>query len=148
MACASDEISYVALSKGYVGGLYTDITAAPYKALFNPTTSSKRLWNLVKLTRRIDKAVRTLADQSSPTEREIVVHGNRFIMNCILRRLGGKGDFSETDDIQDEEINNAVKHVLTGVRTVIDSKYEDAYLAPLFKNVKKCTDIRKIYEAT
>jgi hypothetical protein len=39
LACASDEISYVALSKGYVGGLYGDITAAPYKTLFNSSTS-------------------------------------------------------------------------------------------------------------
>jgi len=147
LACVSDEVSYVALSKGYVGGLYVDITAAPYKALFNASTSSKRLWSLVKLARRIDKAVKTLSDQSSPTERGIVVHGNRFIMNCILRRLGEGGDVSQSDTIQDEAINDAVKHVLSGVRTIIDSKYKDAYLAPLFKNVKKCADIRAIYES-
>ena len=95
----------------------------------------------MKLARRIDKAVKTLSDQSSPTERGIVVHGNRFIMNCILRRLGEGGDVSQSDTIQDEAINDAVKHVLSGVRTIIDSKYKDAYLAPLFKNVKKCADI-------
>ena len=76
LACASDEMSYVALAKGYVGGLYADITAAPYKALFNAATSSRRLWSLVQLERRIDKAVKTLSDQASPTERGIVVHGN------------------------------------------------------------------------
>jgi hypothetical protein len=54
LACASDEMSYVALSKGYVGGLYADITAPPYKALFNPTTSSKGLWNSVQITRRVE----------------------------------------------------------------------------------------------
>jgi AIPR protein len=54
LACASDEMSYVALAKGYVGGLYADITSTPYKALFNPSTSSKRLWSLVQLARRID----------------------------------------------------------------------------------------------
>jgi len=146
LACASDEMSYVALSKGYVGGLYVDITSAPYKALFNSGTSSKRLWSLVKLGRRIDKAVKTLSDQSSPTERGIVVHGNRFIMHCIMRRVSVGGDLSQSDDIGDEAINDAVKHVLAGVRSIIDSKYEDAYLAPLFKNVKKCGDIREIYE--
>lgn len=147
LACASDEMSYVALSKGYVGGLYADITAAPYKALFNSGTSSKRLWSLVKLGRRIDKAVKTLSDQSSPTERGIVVHGNRFIMHCIMRRVAVVGSLSQSDDISDEKINEAVRHVLAGVRNIIDSKYEDAYLAPLFKNVKKCTDIRTIYES-
>jgi hypothetical protein len=148
LACASDEVSYVALSKGYVGGLYADITAAPYKALFNPTTSSKRLWSIVQITRRIDKAVKMLSDQSSPTERGIVVHGNRFIMHCILRRIAKKKDLLKSEEIEDAVIDEAVKHVLSGVGKVIDATYSDAYLAPLFKNVKKCTDIRTKYEET
>jgi hypothetical protein len=148
LACASDEVSYVALSKGYVGGLYADITTAPYKALFNPTTSSKRLWNIVQVTRRIDKAVKTLSDHSSPTERGVVVHGNRFIMHCILRRIGKNVVDLANEKIKDAEIDDAVKHVLSGVGKVIDATYSDAYLAPLFKNVKKCTDIRSKYELT
>jgi hypothetical protein len=40
----------------------------------------------------------------------------------------------------------AGKHVLAGVGKVIESTYPDAYLAPLFKNVKKCADIRSKYE--
>ncbi len=146
LACASDEMSYVALSKGYVGGLYADITAAPYKALFNPTTSSKRMWSLVQLARRIDKVIRTITDQSSPTERGIVVHGNRFIMHGIIRHLGGANDLSKSDEIKDAAIEAAVKHVLSGTREVIESTYPDAYLAPLFKNVKKCADVRAQYE--
>jgi hypothetical protein len=142
LACASDEISYVALSKGYVGGLYADITAAPYKALFNSSISSKRLWSLVQLVRRADKAIRTIADESSPIERGIVVHGNRFLMHCILRRLGAASDPSKSGEIKDDAIEAAVKHVLSGTRKVIESTYPDAYLAPLFKNVKKCADVR------
>lgn len=145
LACASDEMSYVALAKGYVGGLYADITTVPYKALFNPTTSSKALWSLVQIARRVDKSIKALSD-SSPTERGIIVHGNRFIMHCILRRIKKATDLLSNDKIQDAAIDDAVKHVLSGVGKVIDSKYEDAYLAPLFKNVKKCTDIRSMYE--
>jgi hypothetical protein len=147
LACASDEVSYVALSKGYVGGLYADITAAPYKALYNPATSSKRMWSLVQLTRRIDKAVKTFSDQSSPTERGIVVHGNRFIMHCILRQIGKLRDFSKSEMVQEEEIEEAVKRVLARVREIIESTYPDAYLAPLFKNVNKCADIRSRLES-
>lgn len=40
----------------------------------------------------------------------------------------------------------AVKHVLSETEKIIDNDYGDAYLAPLFKNVKKCTDIRTKYE--
>jgi hypothetical protein len=142
LACASDHMPYVALSKGYVGGLYADITAAPYKALFNPSTSSKRLWNLVQLARRIDKTIKTVVDQSSPIQRGIVVHGNRFTMHCIMRRIGKNNDLSQSEKISDEEIDKSVRYVLSSVNKIIEKSYSDAYLAPLFKNVKKCTDIR------
>jgi hypothetical protein len=147
LACASDEMSYVALSKGYVSGLYVDITAAPYKALFNAATSSKGLWSLVQLIRRIDKTIKTLSDQSSPTERGIVVHGNRFIMHCILHRIKKVRGLWVNDEISDQTIEESVKHVLAGVLSVIEEEYTDAYLAPLFKNVKKCTNVRSKYES-
>jgi hypothetical protein len=145
LACASDEISFVALSKGYVGGLYVDITAAPYRALFNPSTSSRRLWSLVQLSRRVDKMIKAKSD-GSPTQRGIVVHGNRFVVHCILRQIGATADLAASDLIKDETIEDAVTNVLSHVGKIIDNDYADAYLAPLFKNVKKCTDIRSKLE--
>jgi hypothetical protein len=147
LACANDDISFVALSKGYVGGLYVDITTTPYRALFNPSTSSRRLWSLVQLSRRIDKTIKAKAD-ASPTQRGVVVHGNRFISHCILRRIATTADLVASDSIKDEIIENAVLGVLAGVSKVIDEDYADAYLAPLFKNIKKCTDIRTKLEKT
>jgi hypothetical protein len=147
LACASDEMSYVALSKGYVSGLYADITTSPYKVLFNPTTHSKRLWSLVQLVRRIDKTIKSVADQTSPIERGIVVHGNRFIMHCILRKIGKSGNISNSETIKDDVIDEAVKGVLASINEIIEKSYPDAYLAPLFKNVKKCTDIRSQCES-
>lgn len=146
LACASNEVSYVALAKGYVGGLYTDITTPPYKALFNSGTSSKYLWSIVRLTRRIDKAIKNSYDQSSQQERGIVVHGNRFIMHCILHRLAETYDLADSGKIPDAKVKFAARNVLTGVRDVIDKFYPDSYLAPLFKNVGKCSDIRQKYE--
>jgi hypothetical protein len=134
-------MSFVALSKGYVGGLYVDITASPYKALFNSSTSSRRLWSVVQLLRRIDKVVKLNAG-GSPTQRGIVVHGNRFIAHCMLRQIGKTADLAASDSIKDDVVENAVTRVLSGVEKVIDKDYVDAYLAPLFKNVKKCSDIR------
>lgn len=145
LACASEEMSFVALSKGYVGGLYADITTTPYKALFNPSTSSRNLWSLVQLSRRIDKAVKTKAN-ASPTQRGIVVHGNRFLMHCAFRRIGKANDLAASDAIKDASVENAVANVLSGVGKIVDNDYADAYLAPLFKNVKKCTDIRSKFE--
>ncbi|MGY3529796.1 AIPR family protein [Bradyrhizobium sp. USDA 4452] len=146
LACASNEMSFVALSKGYVGGLYADITTTPYKALFNPSTSSRRLWSLVQLARRIDKSIKAKADPSLPTQRGLVVHGNRFTLHCILRRIGKSADLDAGEAISEGVLDDAVSHVLSGVGQIIDKDYADAYLAPLFKNVKKCTDIREKYE--
>jgi AIPR protein len=145
LACASDEMSFVALSKGYVGGLYVDITTTPYKALFNPSTSSRRLWSLVQLSRRFDKIIKTKAD-GSPTHRGIVVHGNRFIAHCIFRKIGKMCDLAASGMIKEKIVEDAVLRVLSGVGKIIDKDYADAYLAPLFKNVKKCTDIRSKLE--
>jgi hypothetical protein len=138
-------MSFVALSKGYVGGLYVDITTTPYKALFNPSTSSRRLWSLVQLSRRFDKIIRMKAG-GSPTQRGIVVHGNRFVSHCIFRQIGKTSDLVASDKIKDKIVEDAVLRVLSGVEKIIDEDYADAYLAPLFKNVKKCTDIRSKLE--
>jgi hypothetical protein len=143
LACASDQMSYVALSKGYVGGLYADITAAPYRALFNPATSSKRVWSLVQLARRIDKTVKTLVDQTSPIQRGIVVHGNRFTMHCIMRRIGKANDLSQSEEIGDKEIEKAATHVLSSVNKIIEKSYSDAYLAPLFKNRRFKSEVQQ-----
>jgi hypothetical protein len=84
----------------------------------------------------------------SPTRRGIVVHGNRFISHCILRQIGKAADLTASDAIKDQIIEDAVARVLSGVEKIIDKDYADAYLAPLFKNVKKCTDIRTKFEKT
>ena len=59
-----------------------------------------------------------------------------------------KRTISPRDQINDAAIEEAVKDVLAGVGKVIGSIYPDAYLAPLFKNVKKCADIRSRYEGS
>jgi hypothetical protein len=82
----------------------------------------------------------------SPTQRGIVVHGNRFVSHCIFRQIGKTSDLAASDMIKEKIVEDAVLGVLSGVGKIIDKDYADAYLAPLFKNVKKCTDIRSKLE--
>ncbi|MGA0599766.1 AIPR family protein [Caulobacter sp. KR2-114] len=142
LACASGEISYVALAKGYVGGLYLDINTAPYRALFNNGTSSRRLWSLVRLARRIDVAIRNIQDPDSAFERGVVVHGNRLLTHCILRKIGKVADLEDSAAISDDIVEAAAAEIFGKVKAVIAEEYPDAYLAPLFKNVGKCSNIR------
>jgi len=142
LACAGDDISYIALAKGYVGGLYTDISTTPYKALFNPSTSSKRLWALVALGRRIDTYLKKNHDKSSPTERGTVVHGNRFLLHCVFKELEKLRPHNGDSIFSDEEVSIASKTMLSKIDAVVKSDYSDAYLARLFKNVAKCAAIK------
>jgi hypothetical protein len=66
----------------------------------------------------------------------------------MLRKIGKTADVSANDLIKDVVVEDAVAGVLLGVEKIIDKDYADAYLAPLFKNVKKCTDIRTKLEKT
>ena len=74
------------------------------------------------MSRRIDKTIRTNAD-ASPTQRGIVVHGNRFISHCIFRRIGKSSDLDASDIIKDEVVEDAVMRVLSGVSKIIDKDY-------------------------
>lgn len=146
LACAGNEISYVAMAKGYVGGLYANIETTPYRALFNSSTSSGRLWSLVKLSRRIDRELKSAYDQTSNIERGIVVHGNRFSLHCIISRLVGTGKIENSDSISDKVVRSTAKETLRDIREVIEEEYPEAYLARLFKNVGKCTHIRELLD--
>jgi hypothetical protein len=141
LACATNEISYVALAKGYIGGLYAETSATPYKALFNPSTSSKRLWSLVLLSRRVDRALKAAHDPTSNKQRGIIVHGNRFLTHSMFKQLGKTHSLDESTAIHDDEITKAATLVMSIVTPVVVKYYDDAYPAPLFKNVKKCSDI-------
>jgi hypothetical protein len=142
LACANNDISYVALAKGYVGGLYADIGETPYKALFNAGTSSKRLWAVVLLGRRIEAYLKKNHDKTSPTIRGTVVHGNRFLMHCVLKELEKSHPHDGGSVFTDAEVEFAATSILSKIDAVVQADYSDAYLARLFKNVSKCTAIR------
>lgn len=142
LSCAGNEMSYVALAKGYVGGLYADIASAPYKALFNSGTSSSKLWSAIQLGRRIDKVIKSIVDHSSPTQRGIVVHGNRFLLHCTFKAIEKSFDLSQNSLIPDLFVTEIASATLSSIDSVVKSDHGDSYLAPLFKNVSKCLSIK------
>jgi len=146
LACAQNDISLVALAKRYIGGLYADIASAPYKTLFNSGTSSDRLWNAVRLVRRVERALKASYNPLVPRERDIAVHGNRFLVHCVLRYLGCCDAHIPEKEISDESVLRAVISRLNAVKLAFDDQYAESYAAPLFKNVTKCTNIRQIIE--
>jgi len=59
----------------------------------------------------------------------------------MFKQLGRDRDLSESSHISDEEITGGGKELLVAVHEIVEGSYPDAYLPPLFKNVRKCTDI-------
>ena len=54
LACASDDPSHAVAAKTGVGRFFNDLSKAPYKAIFNPTTSGARAFNSVRVLRMIE----------------------------------------------------------------------------------------------
>jgi hypothetical protein len=142
LVCSGTDVSHVATAKGYVGGLYADISSAPYKALFNSGTNSARLWSVVELSRRIDQSVKNSYDRTSAMQKGIVVHGNRFLSHAIFTELAKRFDLSKSKLIPDPDVAKASNDMLCRIETILKADYPDSYLAPLFKNVGKCSSIK------
>ena len=87
LACLNEDLSFATLAKRNVGGLSEDISKAPYKVLFNPSTNSFSLLNSVLIIRQVEKNLLKKKEQLTGRERLVAVHGNRFLSYCILQSM-------------------------------------------------------------
>lgn len=147
VACAHQELNYAVQAKDKVSVLYEDVSKAPYKALFNPTLSSIRLWKIVQIHRAIEEELKTEKRNRQGKESMLCVHGNRFLARQVFRHL----PMDEFDDP-----NHSIKELLLSIpkctvdkidltASVILDKYPDSYLANLFRNKTKCKDIENSF---
>lgn len=86
-ACASGDLRLAVAAKRYISGLWDDIKKEPYIKLFNDSTTAVYLWNIVQLMNAVDAALAKEADELEGRERLIAVHGNRFILFCVLSKI-------------------------------------------------------------
>jgi hypothetical protein len=149
VACAHPELAYAVQAKGKVGSLYEDISKVPYKALFNTSLSSIKLWRLVQIYRLIEEQLRVEQKNRQGREAMLPVHGNRFIARQVFRHLPLSNigdptrDFQEILDLLPKVTVRAVKHTARA----INRSYPESYLANLFKNTKKCKDVEALIDS-
>jgi len=72
----------------------------------------------------------------------MIVHGNRLLLHLTLRRLATNYDLSTSEVIPDAAVSDAAKFTFDKVKSVLESNFKYAYLAPRSKNVGKCGAIR------
>ncbi|BAY08192.1 AIPR family protein [Calothrix sp. NIES-2098] len=149
LACAYSELSYTIQAKSAIGSLWEDVTKAPYKALFNASVSSIRLWRLVQIHRVIDEQLNIdKKNKRQGREAMLSVHGNRFLARQVFKHLPLESLDNPKTDIQ--AIINQVEAITTKVieltTSAVNEHYPDSYLANLFRNITKCQEIEKFVE--
>lgn len=143
LACASSELSHSTQAKREIGKLWDDTTKAPYKALFNTGVSGLKMWRCIEIMRHIDKALQTKLTTVPGRNSGFLVHGNRYIAHLVFQRLS-TAHVSGTTALPSDlgaTICAYVDRVYDELTIRANALYPQAYLAQLFKNQKKLTDI-------
>jgi hypothetical protein len=143
LACSDPDISHTVQSKREIGRLWEDIAKAPYKALFNSSLSSIRLWRLVQILRAIDAQLSFEQNSRKGRDGMFAVHGNRFLTRQVYKRLPLQS--LEEAGIDMSVILEQVKRITPRATeltiSVTNKFFPDSYLASLFKNLNRCRHI-------
>lgn len=144
LACLNEDLSFATLAKRNVGGLSEDISKAPYKVLFNPSTNSFSLLNSVLIIRQVEKNLLKKKEQLTGRERLVAVHGNRFLSYCILQSMKTAPEFEKSilDIAQiSQEVESHMDTYFPKAVACINTLYPESYPANIFKNTTKCKAI-------
>ena len=138
--CLWQDVTYSTIAKGYVGNLSDDITKAPYKALFNPSTNSYELLNAVLVVREIEKLLQNMKVNESGKKYATCVHANRLIEHIVLQVKKEETSFSQSViDIANEigSITTLLNIIIPAISNELETTFVDSYPANVFKNQAK-----------
>lgn len=138
LACFHSDLSLAIQAKREISKLWDDITKAPYKIIFNPSVSGRRVWRIVQISRAIDSILKVKYDEMEGRDRMFAVHGNRFIAHEVFKRLP-KGEIENADiETLKGKANTLTENLLDAIIAKTNVLFPDSYLAMLFKNQNKC----------
>lgn len=145
LACLHPDISYAVLAKSNVGVLSEDIDKAPYKALINASTNSYAMLNAVLCMRVVENYLQTKKETAANSrERLVCIHGNRFILHFILRKMQENKQFMLAvmeKELIEQEVNSCIENLVLKTTQYMDSLFPESYPANIFKNATKCKRI-------
>lgn len=145
LACASGKIVLTVQAKSGIGKFYENLDKGIYKELFNASVSGYYVYNSVKLVRIIEDTIKLEVQalvKKSGRIWGVLVHGNRLIEMIVISELDVNSFLNEVDFNPDSDtIAFVTKAVIVEMTNYIDIAYPDSFLATLFKNLSKCTDI-------
>lgn len=148
-ACAQDDLSIIALVKRNIGALTEDLSKPPYLLLFNGGTNSITLNNNIRVSRMVDSFLTLHEGGSTGRRRLVLVHGNRYLLHCVLQEIKEISDYNNTY-LRDESIKDAVYELCQKkwdcVFEAMESALPDAYPANIFKNVGRLRKIKEVLD--
>ena len=143
LACASGDVTMAILAKREIGGLWKDITKAPYTTIFNQNTRAHDLWRTVLVSRAFEAACASLSVSQVDRGDQILVHGNRFLLYVVFQdpavRRYRDPNLSETELAS--IVAAATQRAFLAISKNINENHAGAYLQPLFKNTQKCREL-------
>lgn len=140
LACATGESSHAVLIKTGIGRFFADLKKAPYKTLFNASTSGAKAFNATLLLREVERWIdkKKATIKKSGPKWGVLVHGNRVLTAAVMKRLGTDklsqpiGDFSTY--LESAQVSALCADVYAKMVAEIQAHYAGKFLAVLFKN--------------
>lgn len=144
IGCYKSDVSLVALIKRAVGSIFEDISKAPYKTIFNPSTNAYLIWNTIKVSRVFDKINADYQRENNGIKKLISVHGNRLLLHMIFEELNKNYNFNiGYVDIDENVLKELLGKYIDLFADAKDSLYPDAYPANIFKNAGRCKEMKE-----
>lgn len=144
LACARSS-ALATQAKREVSRLWDDTSKAPYKALFNASTTYLRVWRSVQILRAVEAELDRLKGGLGNRERGYAVHGNRLVAHVVFAKLDSAGIEDPAADwglvlAQVPELTAKALHTMTEKG---EAEY-GGYTASLFKNATKTEHLAKM----
>lgn len=141
LACASGDPSLAVHVKTGIGRFFTDLSKAPYRTLFNPSTSGAKAFNAVAVQRAVDtwiEARKRSVSKKSGQEWGALIHGNRILSAAVFKKYGVSRLSTPIQGFKgtplSAEIEALCQEVHEKMVEVLKSEFSGKFLAVLFKN--------------
>lgn len=144
LSCASNDTSIVVQLKREIGKLWEDLSKAPYKKLFNASTSGTFVFNCVRVQRLIDSILIELQSNLNGRKEGVVIHGNRVLSMITFSEINIetlKDPNWTIDSLSKDSLKNSIEILYKTLYYIFDAEYEGAVIPTFFKNKGKCSTV-------
>ncbi len=124
LGCAVEDVQWAVQVKREIGRIWEDIDSGLYKAIFNASVPSTRLWRAVQVMRVVDGHLSTLQRRQDGRRRQAGVHGNRLLLHGVHRCLPRNVLEDIADPIDTSALASLVDELFEAMEIEIEKSFE------------------------